>query len=234
MATKQGVGVLLLSGIGLAYLLWPDPETRPVRHHALAPAVAPAAPQGAVPRQSIQPAAQGTGQGIFASPFGRGAPAPEAEDEISARDRRMRQAGYATPERYHHLAPPELVAMAKSGDINAMLQLGERYYYENLEKMSPGASPYPGSGADIGKRYFIDAVNAGHHGAAPAISRLYAQEGNPISAYAWELVQARMNLPASSQAPSGGAGLNSSQQQQAQQLARELWTAATLRLAPTS
>lgn len=167
--------------------------------------------------------------GIFASPFGRGTPVQQVESPEQVRRRHMESAGYNTPEPYHHLPPTQLIAMAKQGDLFAMLQLGERYVYENQLAKSPEASAYQGSSVEIGKRYFVDAVNAGHIPMAKALSRIYTEEHNYVAAYAWELVYARMS---DKKPPPVNGNLGALDLQRSEAQAEELWQAASLRYVP--
>lgn len=219
----------LLTALGcliLVYILLEEPANVQQGTLPKVPAIE-TAPLKPLPAETSAPTSSNGFSGILASPFARGVSSDTVVNDVESRRRRMKQGGYSTPDRYHSLTTTDLVEMAKTGDVYAMLQLGDRYSYEDLDARTPGLSPYSGD-KNIGKRYFIDAANAGHHEIVQVIIQMYAQEGNPVTAHAWRLVQERLG---SASTKTVVPNLDSQQQQQAHLQANALWTALTLRLA---
>lgn len=176
--------LLSLGCVILACILLKDPANVQQSTLPKVPVIA-TAPLKSLPAETSASTSSNGFSGIFASPFGRPVSSDTVDnDDVQSRRRRMKHGGYSTPDRYHSLTSTYLVEMAKTGDVYAMLQLGDRYSYEDLDARTPGLSPYSGD-KDIGKRYFIDAANAGHHEIVQVIIQMYAQDGNPVTAHAW-------------------------------------------------
>ncbi|MBB3118408.1 hypothetical protein FHS03_001439 [Massilia violacea] len=172
----------------LLYFTWPA-EQNTVPAAPSVPIASAAAPAGkaaapAAPAASASPDTPSWSR----SPFGRAAPLAESQPRaIERRKEQMKEGGYYTPEEYFTLPLKELQKRAKAGDIYALLQLGQQYYYEGPALLEEDGYQLDEDPRFVGKRHFADAA-VGGHGQMPAVlAQLYAAEGDMVNAYAWRL-----------------------------------------------
>ncbi|WP_332851463.1 hypothetical protein [Duganella sp. S19_KUP01_CR8] len=184
----------LLVGLlaGLAYYFWPGDEHPATSLTARREATAPAA--GAPAHAAEVQTASGATNWLM-SPFGRGA-ASEIDQAklLEERKLRMKQGGYFTPEEYFSLPLAELNRRAKAGDLYAMLQLAQQYYYESAALQSSDGFDTEANPKELGRQYFADAAVAGHIQIIAVLVQLYDAEGDAGKAYAWELFAGQMGL----------------------------------------
>ncbi|NVE00315.1 hypothetical protein [Massilia sp. BJB1822] len=172
----------------LLYFAWPSEQNAapaaPSAH--LSAATAPAG-KAAAPATQAAPGSLDS-PSWARSPFGRAAPLAENRPRaIERRKEQMKEGGYYTPDEYFTLPLKELQKRAKAGDIYALLQLGQQYYYEGPALLEEDGYKLDEDPRFVGKRHFADAA-VGGHGQMPAVlTRLYAAEGDMVNAYAWQL-----------------------------------------------
>ncbi|AKU21644.1 hypothetical protein [Massilia sp. NR 4-1] len=184
----KNIFVLAAMAAALLYFAWPA-EQSSVPAAPAAPISTAAAPAGkaAAPAVPLVPASPDS-PSWARSPFGRAAPLAESRPRaIERRKERMKEGGYYTPEAYFTLPLKELQKRAKAGDIYALLQLGQQYYYEGPALLEEDGYKLDEDPRFVGKRHFADAA-VGGHGQMPAVlTQLYAAEGDMVNAYAWRL-----------------------------------------------
>lgn len=210
----------LLAGLG--YCFWPGDDHRA----APTPARRDAAPVAGAPVQAGAAKTAGGGMGWLTSPFGRGA-AGEIDQATLLKERklRMKQGGYYTPEEYFSLPLAELNRRAKAGDLYAMLQLAQQYYYESDALQSREGFDAGADAKALGRQYFADAAVAGHVQIIAVLVQLYEAEGDTANAYAWELFGQQMGLKVAGERDA--TKLSAQARADAQQLAGKLFAKAS-------
>lgn len=107
---------------------------------------------------------------------------------ISDRKARMKKLGYETPEIYYSMSLKKLRALAKTGDMFALAQLGEQYFSESdVLELDPDYD-FSVSPRGEAKKYLTLAINAGHVRVAAVLAKQYAAEGQMVEAYAWNIL----------------------------------------------
>ncbi len=137
---------------------------------------------------------QQTTNGVV-SPFGQYVPETTHEMNYRRELRRKRMSGkYMTPPEYFTMNLAQLTALAKGGDVYAMIQLGEQFAHESsaLER-DPAYDWNNKNSMAIADRHFASAIAGGYTVVAGAQALRYAQAGSPVEAYAWSLVAERFN-----------------------------------------
>nr|WP_315213003.1 hypothetical protein [uncultured Duganella sp.] len=158
-------------------------------------AVAPPLPHGAAPAAAATAATQQT-----RSPFSGAAPTETtiAQQRYDAREKRMAQGGYGTPAEYFYLPLAQLKQLAATGNIYALIQLGQQYWDEPdaiAAQAGFDASVPPNK---LAVAYFSRAVMAG--ATQPALTlatRLSASE--PSESYAWALFAEKLQVKGASE-----------------------------------
>jgi hypothetical protein len=111
---------------------------------------------------------------------------------VVARQKKMNLLGYGSPPIYYDMNLKTLIALAKKGDGDAMLQLAEQYSEE--ARFLTADPDYP-KGEDLNllaKQYLADAVNAGYSRAAAILAKKNFEENNPVDAYAWKMMSEKI------------------------------------------
>ncbi|UTY60206.1 hypothetical protein [Massilia sp. erpn] len=205
----------------LLYFAWPSGQnTVPAAPSAPITTAASAAGKTAVP---AAPAISGApdSPSWARSPFGRAVPLADSRPRpIERRKEQMKAGGYYTPEEYFTLPLKELQTRAKAGDIYALLQLGQQYYYEGPALQEEEGYQLDEDPRFVGKRHFAAAA-VGGHGQMPAVlAQLYAAEGDMVNAYAWQLFGEQLGEHYAKRLDI--SKLNNQEQNLAQQQARQL------------
>lgn len=115
--------------------------------------------------------------------------APENQPVMDAeKERKMQELGYLLPPEYHDKDLFTLQALAKNGDVWALVHLGERYYFDiGVRADHPerrAALDYP----KLAKEAFREALARGHRHSAAILAEVHLLEKNPVDAYAWNLI----------------------------------------------
>ncbi len=115
--------------------------------------------------------------------------APENLPVMDAeKERKMQELGYLLPPEYHDKDLFTLQALAKNGDIWALVHLGERYYFDiGVRADHPdrrAALDYP----KLAKDAFREALARGHRHSAAILAEVHLLEKNSVDAYAWILI----------------------------------------------
>lgn len=186
--------VAVTAAAATLYLAWPSDDQNGVSAtgSAMAPEQQPRPERSAA--QPARPAAGAAhGPAWARSPFGPGtAAAEDLPRQIERRKELMKQGGYSTPDEYFTLPLRELQRRAKAGDLYALLQLGQQYYYEPDTLLAEDGFDPGADARAAGRRHFSDAAIGGHGQMPAVLMQLYAAEGDIVSAYAWQLFGEQM------------------------------------------
>jgi len=129
-----------------------------------------------------------------ASPFSTDIPpAIDSRKRIALRRVKMEAFRYQTPPAYDVMDLKTLTNLARQGDVNAMVQLGEQYGSEQDELQQ---DPYYDIKVDpnaTSRRYFQGAIREGYTHLAAVMSRKSFDKDDLVDAYAWNILAERMN-----------------------------------------
>lgn len=133
------------------------------------------------------------------SPFGTGGLKNINQEEIILkRKQRMLADSLITPDNYFKMQIRELSELAESGDVFAMLQLGERYWSEADSLAYDPDANLRENPRKIATRYFEDAFRGGAINIPVVVGRCAYESGDIIEAAASDIMARRIGQNANS------------------------------------
>lgn len=155
------------------------------------------------------------------SPFSTAPPpvVPDAKTRATERMKKMQEMGLNTPEKYFFMPLRTLKELGKTGDVFALLQLGQQYWDEVAMLEQDPDYDFKANPRSLALQYTQEAYLAGYNRAALVLANRLSQD-NPTEAYAWALVSQELgDRDANKVLLSTSSQLNLPQIQQAQLIA---------------